>query len=255
MPTETPPSESQSQSQSHDAAPSAGRLLLVEDEEHLAAGLKLNFELEGYEVDLARTGKEMGKRMLAPVEYDAIVLDVMLPDVDGFTLCQKLRDSGNVTPVVMLTARDAIDDRVEGLNVGADDYVTKPFELSELLARVRSLVRRRTWERARSESTVDSVVHIGQVVVDFDQHRTMRGDEELHLTKLEYDLLRYFLEHPERVLSREELQEKVWKLRDYPNRRMVDNFIMRLRRHFEADPSNPERFVSVRGAGYKFMPG
>ena len=229
------------------------RLLVVEDEDHLAAGLKLNFELEGYRVDLARTGREAGTLLLTQV-YDVIVLDVVLPDVDGFTLCRKLRDSGNLTPVVMLTARSAVDDRVEGLNVGADDYVTKPFVLEELLARVRSTVRRRDWERARKGEPREAVLSIGGATVDFNEHSTHKLGEELHLTKLEYDLLRYFVANPGRVLSREELQEQVWKLRDYPNRRMVDNFILRLRRHFERDPATPTVFLSVRGAGYKYVP-
>lgn len=231
------------------------RLLLVEDEQHLAAGIKLNLELEGYAVDIARTGREAASLMLQADHYDAILLDVMLPDVDGFTLCQKLRDSGNLTPVLMLTARDSVDDRVEGLNVGADDYLTKPFELSELLARVNSLLRRRSWEQASTgDAAPSSTLHLGNAVIDFDTHEVVVGGEPQQLTKLELDLLRYFSENPGRVLSRVELQEKVWKLRNYPNRRMVDNFIMRLRRHFEPDPKKPRFFVSVRGAGYKFEP-
>lgn len=229
------------------------RLLLVEDEEHLAAGLKLNFELDGYSVDVARSGREAAGQMLQPQRYDAIILDVMLPDMDGFALCQKLRDAGNLTPVLMLTARDAVDDRVEGLNVGADDYVTKPFELSELLARVRSLLRRRSWEQKDSDPPL-AVLELGEATIDFETHRVCVRGEERQLTKLELDLLRYFAENPGRVLSRVELQEQVWKLQNYPNRRMVDNFIMRLRRHFEPDSTKPRIFVSVRGAGYKFVP-
>ncbi len=238
------------------AAPNQGdkpRLLLVEDEEHLATGLKLNFELEGYSVDIASSGREAGRLLLQPPGYDLIVLDVMLPDVDGFTLCQKLRDSGNVTPVLMLTARNDVGDRVEGLTAGADDYLAKPFELAELLARVASLLRRRSWERG-ADTRPSTEVRLGDAVIDFDTHHVERNGEPLHLTKLELDLLHYFMSNPGRVLSREELQQKVWKLRDYPNRRMVDNFIMRLRRHFEPDPSEPRYFLSVRGAGYKFEP-
>ncbi|MCA9651598.1 MAG: response regulator transcription factor [Myxococcales bacterium] len=233
----------------------AAHLLLVEDEQHLAAGIKLNLELEGYVVDIARSGREAAGLMLQAERYDAILLDVMLPDVDGFTLCQKLRDAGTLTPVLMLTARDSVDDRVEGLNVGADDYLTKPFELSELLARVNSLLRRRSWEKAHSGETVGAgVLRFGNATIDFDTHRVEVGGQELQLTKLELDLLRYFADNPGRVLGREELQEKVWKLQNYPNRRMVDNFIMRLRRHFEPDPKKPCYFISVRGAGYKFEP-
>jgi DNA-binding response OmpR family regulator len=231
------------------------RLLVVEDEQHLAAGLKLNFELEGYAVDLAVTARRAAELLLG-ARYDAIVLDVMLPDTDGFELCKKLRDGGNFTPVLMLTARNATGDRVHGLEVGADDYLVKPFELSELLARVRSLLRRRTWERAQPppRSAVADVIVFGRAAIDCERGEARMDDQEVKLTRLEFDLIRYFADNPGRVLSRQELQEQVWKLANYPNTRMVDNFIMRLRRHFEPDPANPVHFVSVRGTGYKFVP-
>ena len=230
------------------------RVLLVEDEQHLAAGLKLNFELEGYVVDLAATGAQAAELRLRQPAHDVIVLDVMLPDTDGFALCRRLRDAGDFTPVLMLTALGTIDDRIAGLEAGADDYLAKPFELSELLARVRSLLRRRVWERSAAPDHAPAVYAFGDAVIDFDrQQATMRG-EEVKLTRLELDLLRYFADNPERVLSRKELQESVWKLTNYPNTRMVDNFIMRLRRHFEPDPAAPVHFLSVRGAGYRFVP-
>lgn len=229
------------------------RLLVVEDEEHLAAGLKLNLELDGHQVDVATTAREAGEHLLRADRYDAIVLDVQLPDVDGFELCRKLRASGNYTPVIMLTARSAAEDRVHGLEVGADDYLVKPFELDELLARVRSLLRRRRWERAE-EPTASGRVAFGRVSVDFDSHEVKVAGRVVSMTRLELDLLRYFVDNPGRVLSREELLEQVWKLRNYSSLRTVDNFISRLRRHFEADPSRPEHFLSVRGAGYKFVP-
>jgi DNA-binding response OmpR family regulator len=230
------------------------RLLLVEDEEHLAAGLKLNFELEGYGVVVARSGRDAAALLLPPQHYDAIILDVTLPDISGFTLCQKLRDAGNRTPVLMLTARAAVDDRVEGLNVGADDYVTKPFELAELLARVRSLLRRRSWEQHQGQDPSIAMLRLGDAVIDFESHRVEVGGQERQLTKLELDLLRYLAASPGRVIDRDELLEKVWKLQSYPNGRMIDNFIMRLRRHFEPEPKRPRYFLSVRGAGYKFVP-
>ncbi len=231
------------------------RILLVEDEQHLAAGLKLNFELDGYEVEVAGTGREAARLLLQDAHYDAIVLDVMLPDVDGFSLCQKLRLSGNTTPVLMLTARGSTEDRVEGLNVGADDYLTKPFDLEELRARLRSLLRRRAWDGKPTDvARPSNVLRLGGAVIDFDTHVVTVAGQPVHLTALELELLRYFAEHPGRVLGREELQQKVWRLNDYPSQRMVDNFIMRLRRHFEPDPRNPVLFVSVRGAGYKFVP-
>lgn len=230
------------------------RLLVVEDEEHLAAGLKLNLELEGYEVDLAGTAREAGEHLLRRDAYDAIVLDVQLPDVDGFELCRKLRRAGNYTPVIMLTARSAAEDRVHGLEVGADDYIVKPFELEELLARVRSLLRRRQWERHEEPAPRPGRVTFGHATIDFESHEVEVAGEALKMTRLELDLVRYFVENPSRVISRDELLEQVWKLRNYSTVRTVDNFISRLRRHFEVDPARPRHFLSVRGAGYKFVP-
>ena len=229
------------------------RLLVVEDEDHLAAGLKLNLELEGYRVDVAANAKEAGQRLLNPAGYDAIVLDVMLPDVNGFDLCQKLREAGNFIPVIMLTARSSPDDRVRGLEAGADDYMVKPFELGELLARVRSVLRRRQWEQDAGNHVKSSRLSFGDAEIDFDTHEVKVAGEPIQLTQLELDLLRYFAENAGRVLSRTELLERVWKLRNYNNTRTVDNFISRLRRRFEGDPSDPTHFLSVRGAGYKFI--
>lgn len=231
------------------------RLLVVEDEDHLAAGLKLNLELEGYEVDVAGTAREAGERLLRRDGYDAIVLDVMLPDINGYELCQKIRKSGNYTPVIMLTARNGAEDRVRGLESGADDYLAKPFELDELLARVRSMLRRREWERSDDvPPSSGSTATFGRARVDFESHEVTVDGVPVKLTRLELDLLRHFVSNPGRVLSRDELLEQVWKLRNYSTARTVDNFISRLRRHFERDPSQPEHFLSVRGAGYKFVP-
>jgi DNA-binding response OmpR family regulator len=230
------------------------RILVVEDEHHLAAGLKLNLELEGYRVDVAGTGREAGERILSSGGYDAVVLDVMLPDLDGFELCRRLRGSGNYLPIIMLTARSDAEDRVQGLEAGADDYMVKPFELEELLARVRSVLRRRRWERGTDHPPRESVLAFGRAKINFDTHEVTIEDASVRLTQLELDLLRYFARNPGRVLSRDELLEEVWKLRNYSATRTVDNFISRLRRHFEDDPSDPKHFLSVRGAGYKFVP-
>ena len=234
-------------------AESAQRLLIVEDEDHLAAGLKLNLELEGYRVDVASTAKEAGQRLLDPNGYDAIVLDVMLPDVNGFELCKKFREAGNFVPVIMLTARSSPEDRVLGLEAGADDYLVKPFELGELLARVRSVLRRQRWEQVSGGNSKATTLSFGDAHINFDTHEVVVRGEAAQLTQLELDLLRYFAENPGRVLSRTELLERVWKLRNYSNTRTVDNFISRLRRRFEPDPSSPVHFLSVRGAGYKFQ--
>jgi len=231
----------------------AQRLLIVEDEDHLAAGLKLNLELEGYRVDVAANSKEAGQRLLDPSGYDAIVLDVMLPDVNGFDLCKKFREAGNFVPVIMLTARSAPEDRVLGLEAGADDYMVKPFELDELLARVRSVLRRQRWEHVSGNSVKATTLSFGEAQINFDTHEVTVSGEAVQLTQLELDLLRYFAENAGRVLSRTELLERVWKLRNYGNTRTVDNFISRLRRRFEKDPSSPTHILSVRGAGYKFI--
>ncbi len=227
------------------------RILLVEDEEHLATALKLNMELEGFTVDLAPNGWRVRELPVNPEPYDAIVLDVMLPDIDGFALCAKLREVGNFTPVLMLTARGTQEDRVRGLDSGADDYLVKPFALDELLARLRSLLRRQTWGK---KPTAASMLLFGNVTVDFDRHEVRVGDKPLRLTQLELDLLRYFAQNAGRVVPRDELLEQVWKLRNYPNTRTVDNFVARLRKYFEPNPDAPRHFVSHRGSGYKFVP-
>ena len=228
------------------------RLLIVEDEEHLAMGLRLNLELEGYTVHSAATAREAREFLAAPEGYAAIILDIMLPDLNGFELCSHLRKAGNLTPVIMLTARSSADDRVRGLDAGADDYVVKPFQLSELLARVRSVLRRSVWDRDRSV-VGNNVLHFGDVRVDFDTHLASVRSSSVALTQLEIDLVRYFAVNAGRVLSREELLEHVWKLRNYPNTRTVDNFIVRLRKIFEIDPTHPVHFLSVRGSGYRFV--
>lgn len=233
------------------------RVLVVEDEAHLAAGLKLNFDLEGYDVDVARTAREAAQRLAGVGAYDVLVLDVMLPDLDGFSLCRRIREAGNYVPLIMLTARDAPEDRVEGLEAGADDYLVKPFALGELLARVRSALRRRGWERGGggAPAASHSVLAFGRARVDFDAREAVVDGAPVKLTQLESDLLRYLATHADRVVTRDELLEKVWKLRNYSNGRTVDNFISRLRRLFERDAQAPVHFLSVRGAGYRFAFG
>jgi DNA-binding response OmpR family regulator len=234
------------------------KILVVEDEHHLAAGLKLNFELEGHQTRTVSSARAAALAMVEDGGFDVIVLDVMLPDSDGFEFCRRLRDAGDRTPVLMLTALGHTEDRVRGLEVGADDYLVKPFALEELLARVRSLLRRRKWVREVERVGVqDPPLRLGDTWIDFGA-REVRvdppSDREIHLTQLEFDLLLYFVRNPSRVLTRQELQEQVWKLDNYSNSRMVDNFILRLRKHFEANPAEPKYFVSVRGTGYKFVP-
>lgn len=237
-------------------SPSPGAsVLIVEDEAHLAAGLKLNFELDGYRVVVARSLREAGAALVQSGPIDIILLDVMLPDGDGYSFCRQLRDNGQYMPVIMLTARSAAEDRVRGLDSGADDYMPKPFDLPELLARVRSALRRSGWRQPDSASEgPQGTLRFGEAVINFDTHEATASGRPVRLTQLELDLIQYFAQHPGRVLSREELLERVWKLRNAPNTRSVDNFIVRLRRHFEREPDKPVYFVSHRGAGYRFVP-
>lgn len=231
------------------------RILVVEDEPNIAAGLKLNLELEDFDVEVAGTARQASQLLVSSRGFDIILLDIMLPDMDGFEFCRRLRASGNLTPVIMLTARNASQDRVHGLEVGADDYLTKPFEIDELLARVRSLVRRMSWSQTNDASTVmSSKLNFGAAEIDFETHEVLVSGELVELTRLELDLVRYFADHAGRVIPRDELLAEVWGLRNYPNTRTVDNFIVRLRRYFEKDPKNPVHFLSVRGSGYKFVP-
>ena len=232
------------------------RALIVEDEANIAAGLKLNFELEDFEADVAATAREASQLLVSSRGYDIIILDIMLPDMDGFEFCRRLRASGNLTPVIMLTARNMPQDRVQGLEVGADDYLAKPFELAELFARVRSLLRRLGWEH-RNEGAAGgngAKLSFANVEINFDTHEVTVGGEPLELTRLELDLVRYFADNAGRVISREELLAEVWGLKNYPNTRTVDNFIVRLRKYFEPDPREPVHILSIRGAGYRFVP-
>lgn len=231
-------------------------ILLVEDEAHLGRAIKLNLELEGFEVALAIDGKDALRQLLRVEPYQAMILDVQLPDTDGFALCSKIRESGIFTPVIMLTVRSRPEDRVRGLEAGADDYLTKPFELSELLARVRAQLRRQAWARVDPQDKAERprVIRFGAAVVDLDTHAVEVEGEPRSLTALELELLAYFAAHPGRILSRKELLAEVWGLTGRQETRTVDNFVARLRKHFERDPAEPAHFLSHRGAGYRFEP-
>jgi DNA-binding response OmpR family regulator len=227
----------------------------VEDEAHLAAGLKLNLEMDGYRVVVARSLREAAMRLIDAAPIDLILLDVTLPDGEGYGFCKQLRDAGQYVPVIMLTARSAAEERVRGLDSGADDYMPKPFVLPELLARVRSALRRSGWRQQDSPAEAPrGTLQFGAAQVNFDTHEASAAGKPVRLTQLELDLLHYFSRNPGRVLSREELLERVWNLRNAPNTRSVDNFIARLRRYFEPLPDKPVHFLSHRGAGYRFIP-
>jgi len=230
-------------------------VLVIEDEAHLAAGLKLNLELDGYRVAVARSLREATAQLIAAAPVDLILLDVTLPDGEGCGFSKQLRDAGQYMPVIMLTARSAAEDRVRWLDSGAGDDMPKPFVLPELLARVRSALRRSGWRQQDAPAeAARGTLQFGNAKINFDTHEASSAGKPVRLTQLELDLLHYFSTHPGRVLSREELLERVWNLRNAPNTRSVDNFIARLRRYFEPLPDKPVHFLSHRGAGYRFIP-
>ena len=228
------------------------RVLVVEDEAHLAEGIRENLELEGYSVDVAADGVS-ALRVAREQPWDLIVLDVMLPGMDGFTICETLREEGRDTPVLFLTARGAAEDRIRGLEAGGDDYLPKPFQLRELLLRVAAILRRRAWYGVLPAA--GSSVSFGGNSVDF---RTLRGrswdGEEQVLTQKEAMILKALAERSGEVVSRDEILEKVWGYEIFPSTRTIDNFIVRLRKRFERDAEAPEHFHTVRGVGYRFTP-
>lgn len=239
--------------------PAPARILVVEDEEAIASGLQLNLERKGHRVDLAGDGLEALARARAG-GYDLILLDVRLPGADGFEVCQRLRGEGNLTPILMLTARGQPDDVIYGLKMGADDYVVKPFELAELLARVEGLLRRQAWSRqgpANGEAAAAAEPArraFGDYWVDFETHqaRTRRG--VVQLSQKELAVMRLFLARAGQVITRRELLAEVWQLPNHPNTRVVDNVIVALRQAFEEDSARPRHIKSVRGVGYRFVP-
>jgi len=231
------------------------RILVVEDEEAIARGLRFNFEREGYQVDLAASGPaalELYESAQPPV--DLVVLDLMLPEMSGYEICRALRRLDLDIPILALTARTLSEDKIQAFDCGVDQYMTKPFSLPELLSRVRNLLdkRRRQIDRRTVRPTED-VVRFSDVAVDFGRFE-LRHREEVHpLTTREQELLRYFLENDGVVLSRARLQSEVWKDSADISSRSIDNFVMRLRRMIEDDPSSPRHLLSVRGTWYRFV--
>jgi DNA-binding response OmpR family regulator len=228
------------------------RILIVEDEEHLAFGIKFNLELEGYEVEVVGDGARALERLaeaVGPRSFDLVVLDVMLPGLDGFEVASSMRESSNYTPILMLTARGLPEDVVLGLEAGADDYLSKPFDLKVLLARVKGLLRRRDW--AHGEPGAVAVARIGAAEVDFGAFEIKRNGNTVKLTLLEAMLLKLLVQNAGRVVTKAEILEKVWNVSPEAETRAVDNFVVRLRRHLEDDPRAPRYLQTVRGAGYK----
>ena len=232
------------------------RILVVEDETHLAKGLLFNLQAEGYDVVLTGDG-EQALSLLEREHFDAVLLDVMLPGKTGFDVAAELRQSQNYVPLLMLTARGRPEDVLQGFAAGADDYLPKPFDLSILLARLNSLLRRMKWRPPTVKNTaaddLPSFEFDGRRI-DFENLRLAARGKEIHLTLMESDLLRYLVRNQGRSISRKELLEQVWRLREDTDTRAIDNFIVRLRRYIEDEPSEPRYLRTVRGIGYSFLP-
>ena len=227
------------------------RILLVEDDAALAAGISENLRMEGYHVHVLHDGPA-ALAHLATTRYDMLVLDVTLPGCDGFEVCRQSRQRGLTVPVLFLTARGNPDDRIRGLEAGGDDYLTKPFNLREFLLRVRAVLRRWAWYRGAAP-TVDEGFRFGSNEVWFSAFKARSWDGREHeLTEKEAMILKALADRRGQVVSRDELVERVWGLDNYPSTRTVDNFILRLRKRFEPDPTAPRYFHSVRGVGYRF---
>lgn len=221
----------------------SSRILLVEDDPSIVLGLTVNLEAEGYSVTSAGDGAR--GLALAREGYDLIILDLMIPEINGFEVLQTLRSNGDSTPVLVLSARGLEIDKVTGLDLGAEDYVTKPFALGELLARIRSILRR-SEQAAESESW-----SIGELVVDPDRHEARRGDELVDLTPTEFKALTLLYQAQEKVLSRADILEAAWGPNHHGTERTVDNFVAQLRAKLEPDPANPRHLLTVRGVGYR----
>ena len=229
------------------------RILIVEDERHLARGLRFNFEAEGFDAHVAADGEEALKTVRNAPAFDVLVVDVMLPGIDGFEVVRELRSSGCFVPVLMLTARRRPEDVVEGLSAGADDYLSKPFELAVLLARVRGLLRRHRWSAGEQLDDVPTVYEFNGRTVDFSTQQLMVGGDVRGLTMMEAKLLRFLIANDGRIVSRKRLLSEVWGVREDTDTRAVDNFVVRLRRLIEPDPAKPRHLLTARGVGYRFV--
>ena len=246
-----------------DRGPRPSRILVVEDEAAIAQGLVFNLRRKGYEVDHEADGAQ-ALEQARDNPYDLIVLDVQLPKVDGFQICQQLRLDGIFTAILILTARDQPDDIVYGLKNGADDYMVKPFDLAELLARVEGLLRRAEWSKSRAGDSDDPTptaagpedgrYHFGEFWVDFKTWHAKTRAGVVELSRKEMAVLEVFTDKPNQVVTRRELLEKVWELPNHPNTRVVDNVIVALRKAFEESSWRPRHIHSVRGVGYRFVP-
>lgn len=226
-------------------------ILIVEDEEHLAQGLAHNLQFEGYATTIAGNGAE-GLRLAQSIHFDLVILDIMMPEVDGLEVCRRIRATGNRVPILFLTAKSSDEDRLLGLKVGADDYLAKPFLLEELILRIQGILRRQDWYRKPTGE--QQLFRFGDAEVNFETFEATVGGRTIRLTEKECMLMKLLVECQNRVISREEILERVWGYRFSTSSRTIDNFIVRLRRYFEPDPKEPRYIHSVRGVGYRFTP-
>ena len=224
------------------------KILIIEDEPDMARGLEDNLTFEGYEVHAEADGLA-GLNYAVANPVDLILLDLMLPKMPGYEVCKNLRAKGNNTPVIMLTAKGQEIDKVLGLELGADDYVTKPFSLRELLARIHALLRRHSSTTAKPSDTYA----FGEMVLDFAHYHATKAGEAIELTPKEFEILRHLITNRGKTVSRDELLDKVWGIEEYPTTRTVDNHILKLRKKIEQDPANPDFIITVHGIGYKFL--
>jgi DNA-binding response OmpR family regulator len=232
------------------------RILVVEDESHIAQGLRFNLEAEGHSVEITGNGEDALQRLLARNEvFDLMLLDVMLPGKDGFTVASELRQKQNFIPILMLTARGRPEDVLHGFESGADDYLPKPFNLDILVARVGGLLRRKNWLQSVNEPApppADEFSFDGKIV-DFQKLQLRNEKQVFQLTLMETELLRYLIRNSGRPVPRKEILEQVWDLKEDTDTRAIDNFIVRLRRYIEKDPTKPKHLITVRGLGYQFV--
>jgi DNA-binding response OmpR family regulator len=242
------------------------RVLVVEDEAHLAQGLRFNLQAEGYAAEVVGDGEAATDRLLEKKEgFDAVVLDIMLPGKDGFSVVSELRAARNYVPVLMLTARGRPEDVLKGFAAGADDYLAKPFDLSILLARLQGLLRRSRWMRGEqaaepTETRTDAngigdfgTFSFGGKTIDFGALELRSGESTIHLTLMESELLRHLVRNDGKIVSRKQILEEVWGLHEDTDTRAIDNFVVRLRRYIEDDPGKPRHLLTVRGVGYRFL--
>ena len=222
------------------------RILVVEDEPTIATGLRDDLELEGFNVEVVDDGKVALRRILEE-EFDLILLDVMLPGMDGFDVCREVRLKGNHTPIIMLTAKGQEVDRVVGLELGADDYVTKPFSRRELIARIKAVLR-----RGRERAKVSGIYRFDDITVDIERFEVLRRGKKIDITAMEFKLLRVFLEHRGQVLTIDELLQKAWGPDAVLTDRVIYTHVNNLRNKLEEDPRNPRFLIGIRGVGYRF---